>query len=51
MESRDVGDIERPRIKVGFIPLIDCAPVLFADILDREDAAKKLLEEAGVGEG
>ena len=25
--------LERPRVTVGFIPLIDCAPVLFAEVL------------------
>jgi len=28
-----MGHLERPKVTVGFIPLIDCAPILFADIL------------------
>ena len=28
-----MGQLERPKVTVGFIPLIDCAPILFADIL------------------
>ena len=28
-----MGYIERPRVTVGFIPLIDCAPLLFAEVL------------------
>ena len=28
-----MGRVERPKVTVGFIPLIDCAPILFADIL------------------
>jgi two-component system, oxyanion-binding sensor len=28
-----VGHLERPKVTVGFIPLIDCAPIVFADIL------------------
>ena len=38
MESSLVGHVERPKVRVGFIPLIDCAPVLFAD-----DKAKSIL--------
>jgi nitrate/nitrite transport system substrate-binding protein len=28
-----MADLERPRIKVGFIPIIDCAPIILADEL------------------
>src|SRR5258708_11569684 len=28
-----MADLERPRIKVGFIPIIDCAPIVMADEL------------------
>jgi len=28
-----VADVERPRLKVGFIPIIDCAPVVLAEEL------------------
>ncbi len=28
-----VGHLERPKVTVGFIPLIDCAPIVFADVL------------------
>lgn len=28
-----MGHVERPKVRVGFIPLIDCAPVLFAEVL------------------
>ena len=28
-----MGQVERPKVTVGFIPLIDCAPVLFAEVL------------------
>jgi ABC-type nitrate/sulfonate/bicarbonate transport system substrate-binding protein len=33
LEPRAVIHLERPRVTVGFIPLIDCAPVLFAEVL------------------
>ena len=28
-----MADLERPRIKVGFIPIIDCAPIVLAEEL------------------
>src|SRR5258708_11086327 len=28
-----MGDLERPKIKVGFIPIIDCAPIVLAEEL------------------
>ena len=28
-----MGHVERPKVTVGFIPLIDCAPLLFAEVL------------------
>ena len=28
-----MGQVERPKVTVGFIPLIDCAPLLFAEVL------------------
>ncbi len=28
-----MGHLERPKVKVGFIPLIDCSPILFAEVL------------------
>jgi nitrate/nitrite transport system substrate-binding protein len=28
-----MADLERPKLKVGFIPVIDCAPVVLADEL------------------
>jgi two-component system, oxyanion-binding sensor len=33
LEWRGVGTLERSKVKVGFIPLIDCSPILFADVL------------------
>lgn len=31
--AQDMADLERSRLKVGFIPIIDCAPVIVADQL------------------
>ena len=28
-----MADLEQPRLKVGFIPIIDCAPIVLADEL------------------
>src|SRR4051794_23335959 len=28
-----MADLERPKLKVGFIPIIDCAPIVLADEL------------------
>ena len=28
-----MADLERPKIKVGFIPIIDCAPIVLAEEL------------------
>ena len=28
-----MADLERPRLKVGFIPIIDCAPIVLAEEL------------------
>ena len=33
LEPHAVIHLERPKVTVGFIPLIDCAPVLFAEVL------------------
>ena len=30
-----MADLERPRIKVGFIPIIDCAAIVLAEELGR----------------
>lgn len=33
LELRVVSHLERPKVTVGFIPLIDCSPILFAEVL------------------
>jgi nitrate/nitrite transport system substrate-binding protein len=33
LELSVVGNLERPKVTVGFIPLIDCSPILFAEVL------------------
>ena len=43
-----MGQVERPKVRVGFIPLIDCAPVLFAEVLglyERHGLDVELLRE------
>ena len=42
-----MADLERPRLKVGFIPIIDCAPIVLAEELGAFERQEALVAQVG----